>query len=680
MRDDPDMPSAVRRRHVLQGAAAAAAAATGVAGVDVRAQGNATPAGASSGVASGPPPLAAFFGPPSLSGSALSPDGKAVAMRVAGRSEGEHAVLVVLDLQTMQPTVVASFKDSGVASFAWVNERRLVFDVESDQSGPGLFAVDRDGKESRQLVETVRAFVQAGNASATRELPWNTRLLRVVGTPGSDDVYVIRPEEVSAEKIDYFKLQRLNTRSGRAVEVDTPLNAFDWTFDTEGRLRLVTTVRGSRVAVHLAPPGGGAEGWKVVAEFARFSPEAIQPRHVDAEGRIYVEAVHADKAALFTLDPATGKLSAQPVLASQGFDLHPEFLTDGARLLGWRYTVDAEVTQWLDPKLEALQAAIDGVLKATVNRLHLPRQGDSPWVLVEAFSDRQPQLALAYHRETKRFTRLGNERPGIEPRVMGSSDFVRIRARDGLEIPAYLTLPAGQAKTKLPLVVLVHGGPWLRGSSWRWQPEVQFLASRGYAVLQPEFRGSTGFGQRHFRAGFKQWGRAMQDDLADAAKWAIAQGVADPARIAIAGASYGGYATLMGLVRDPELFRCGVSWVGVTDPTLLYSVSWSDTTRDAKRHTLPELLGDPVADAQMLREASALTHAAKIRQPLLLAYGERDERVPLVHGERMRDALRPHNRNVEWVVYEKEGHGWWYPATRLDFWGRVEKFLARHLA
>jgi hypothetical protein len=118
------------------------------------------------------------------------------------------------------------------------------------------------------------------------------------------------------------------------VEVDTPLNAFDWTFDTEGRLRLVTTVRGARVAVHLAPAGGGADRWKVVAEFPRFAPEAIQPRHVDAEGRIYVEAVHADKAALFTLDPATGKLSAQPVLASQGFDLHPEFLTDGARLLG----------------------------------------------------------------------------------------------------------------------------------------------------------------------------------------------------------------------------------------------------------------------------------------------------------------------------------------------------------
>lgn len=678
MPDDTASTWCLPRRRVLQAAAAAAVVSSPCA----NAQGSASPApaGTTSRAASGPPPLAAFFGAPSLSGSALSPDGKAVAMRVAGRSEGEHAVLVVLDLQTMQPTVVASFKDAGVASFAWVNERRLVFDVESDQSGPGLFAVDRDGKESRQLVETVRAFVQAGSASATRELPWNTRLLRVVGTPGSDEVYVIRPEEVSAEKIDYFKLQRLNTRSGRAVEVDTPVNAFDWTFDTQGRLRLVTTVRGARVAVHLAPPGGGAEGWKVVAEFARFAPEAIQPRHVDAEGRIYVEAVHADKTALFTLDPAGGKLSAQPVLASQGFDLHPQFLTDGARLLGWRYTVDAEVTQWLDPKLEALQATIDGVLRATVNRLHLPSQGDSPWVLVEAYSDRQPKMGLVYHRETKRFTRLGNERPGIEPRAMGSSDFVRIRARDGLEIPAYLTLPAGKEKTKLSLVLLVHGGPWVRGASWGWHPEVQFLASRGYAVLQPEFRGSTGFGQRHFRAGFKQWGRAMQDDLADAAKWAIAQGVADPSRIAIAGASYGGYATLMGLVRDPELFRCGVSWVGVTDPMLLYSVSWSNTTRDAKRHTLPELLGDPVADAAMLREASALTHAAKIRQPLLLAYGERDERVPLVHGERLRDALRPHNRDVEWVVYEKEGHGWWYAATRLDFWGRVEKFLARHLA
>jgi dipeptidyl aminopeptidase/acylaminoacyl peptidase len=662
------------RRRVLQAAAAAAA----LAGTGAQAQGSGAAVAPAPTPAPVPAaaPLTAFFNQPSLSAAAMSPDGRAVAMRVAGSGEGEHAVLAVLDLQTMQPTVVAAFKDAGVGNFAWVNERRLVLDAESDHSGQGLFAVDRDGTSFRQLVETRVALWRVGGSSGTPELPWNTRMLRTVGTPGSDDVYVVRPEEMSAEKVDYFRLQRLNTRSGRAVAVDTPAQAFQWTFDAQGRPAFVTTRRGDRITVLRAD----GDQWKPVTEFALFSQAAIWPRHIDAQGTVYVEAARGDKQALYTMDPATGRLSAEPVLASQGFDLHPAILNDGSRVLGWRYTVDAEVTQWLDPKLEALQGTIDGALKSTVNRLGVPLRGDSPWVLVEAYSDRQPTLTLAFNRETRRFTRLGAARPAIDPRAMGSTDFVRIPARDGLEVPCYLTLPPGPKKTGLPMVVLVHGGPWLRGASWQWDAEVQFLASRGYAVLQPEFRGSTGFGDRHFRAGFKQWGLAMQDDLADCAKWAVDKGVADAKRIAIAGASYGGYATVMGLVRHPEIFRCGVSWVGVTDPMLLHSSTWTDITRDASRHQLSVVLGDPAADAELLKQASAMTHASRIRSPLMLAYGRLDRRVDLVHGERLRDALRPHNRDLEWVVYDDEGHGWWRTQTRLDFWGRVEKFLARHLA
>ncbi|MFM7533207.1 MAG: alpha/beta hydrolase family protein [Rubrivivax sp.] len=676
MNDDTSSAAPLPRRRVLQGAAAAAALAGAGAATHALAQVSTAAAPATAPAPPAAPPLSAFFNPPSLSAAAMSPDGRAVAMRVAGSGEGEHAVLAVLDLQTMQPTVVASFKDAAVRHFAWVNERRLVLDAESDHSGHGLFAVDRDGTSFRQLVETQWAFARAGGSSGTPELPWNTRMLRTVGTPGSDEVYVVRPEEMSAEKIDYFRLQRLNTRSGRAVEVRTPEHAYDWTFDAQGRLALVSTRRGERVTVHRSE----GEQWKAVSEFTLLSKDALAPRHIDAQGTVYAQALSGDKLALYTMDPATGRLSTEPVLASKGFDLHPVVLHDGARVRGWRYTVDAEVTQWLDPQLEALQGTIEGVLKSTVNRLGVPQRGDSPWVLVEAFSDRQPTLTLAFNRESRRFTRLGAARPAIDLRAMGAADFVRIPARDGLEIPCYLTLPPGPKKTGLPMVVLVHGGPWVRGASWQWDAEVQFLASSGYAVLQPEFRGSTGFGDRHFRAGFKQWGLAMQDDLADCAKWAVDKGVADAKRIAIAGASYGGYATVMGLARHPEIFRCGVSWVGVTDPALLHSSTWTDITRDAARHSLNVMLGDPAADAELLKQASALTHASRIRAPLILAYGRQDRRVDLVHGERLRDALRPHNREVEWVVYDDEGHGWWRPKTRLDFWARVEKFLARHLA
>lgn len=674
---DPAPGLAPTRRQVLQvGALALGAPALALSAAAARAQA-ATPAA--------PPPLEAFFQDPSLSDAALSPDGQAVALRIGGKGPKEAAVLAVLEFKTLQPTVVAAFQDAPVGRFSWVNDRRLVFDLQPPLAGPGLletgrglFAVDRDGTSMRQLVKTLTGFRQAGTEPmAGQPLDMATTFLRVADPAGGgDDIYVTRPREISADKVDYIELQRLNTRTGRVTDVDTPVHTFDWLFDERGRLRAVSTRKDGRVTVQLAE----GSGWKPLASFGELDAGALTLRHVSPDGTLYAEAAAGDKVALYTLDPATGKLSTQPVLSAQGFDLHPEFISDRKRLLGLRYTVDAEVTQWLDPALEGLQATIDGLLKSTVNRLSVPQHDDSPWVLVQAWSDRQPTMTLAWNRETRRFTRLGVTHPRIEARQMGSTQFVRIPARDGLEIPAYLTLPPGAEAKNLPLVVLVHGGPWLRGASWGWDPEVQFLASRGYAVLQPEFRGSTGFGARHFRAGWKQWGAAMQDDLADAAQWAVARGVADAKRVAVAGASYGGYAAVMGLVRHPEVFRCAVSWVGVTDPQMLFDVRWSDTRAHFKKYGMTRLIGDPATEAAALREASALTHAARIRQPLMLAYGAWDVRVPIIHGEKLRDAVRPHNRALQWVVYGNEGHGWARVENRLDFWGRVEKFLEQHIA
>ena len=628
-----------------------------------------------------PPPAEAFFEEPVLSGAKLSPDGRLVAMRVGGK--GQRARLAVLDTATMKATVVARFDEAHVGRFQWVNAQRLVFDLNTDLTGPGrvdlgsgLFAVNADASRFRQLVQTTgTSFVKSNDAD--KLLPWNTFLLRGVGSPDSDEVLVVKPEEISKERVGFIQLQRVNTLNGRMTEVDAPLHASEWTLDASGALRAALTSQADKVTVQWRGPSGA---WTQLAAYDRFSPNWLRPRYVAPDGRLYVEAPLGDKAAVFTLDPATGQRSATPVAASKDFDLHPTFIANDKRLLGLRYTIDAEVTQWLDADMKAAQAAIDTLLPASANRMHVPARGDSPFLLIEAFADVQPTVTYLYHQETRKLTRLGTSHPRIDPAQGGQTDFVRYKARDGLEIPAYLTLPPGGAKKNLPLVVLVHGGPWVRGADWDFDPEVQFLASRGYAVLQPEFRGSTGFGGKHFDAGIKQWGRAMQNDLADGARWAIAQGHADPKRICIAGASYGGYATLMGLVNDADLFRCGVSWVGVTDPQLLFSVSWSDITNESKKYGMNRLVGDPVADAALLKSVSPLEQAAKIKQPLLLAYGAWDVRVPLIHGEKLRDALKPHNPKVEWVVYKDEGHGWARPENRIDFWTRVEKFLARELA
>lgn len=626
------------------------------------------------------PAIESFFQEPLLSGALLSPDGRTLAMRVATR--GARSRLVALDLQSLKPTVVASFSDADIGQFQWVNERRLVFDLRTRLTGPGrvdigqgLFAVNADGEEFRQLVETRLSFVKS-HGGGTEQLPWNTHLYQTLSRQDSDDVFVTRPEEVSKDKVDYFKLLRLNTLTGRAREIDAPLHSQGWLLDAKGELRMATTYQGDQMTVQVRQADGR---WKALVERERYSANAWAPRYIGPDGQIYAEAQPTDKTGVYTLDAATGVLGRAAAAASKDFDLHPSFIANANKLLGLRYTIDAEITQWLDADMKALQMHIDTLLPATANRLGVPARGDSQWVLVEAFADVQPTLTYLYHRGTRKLSSVGAARPDIQAAQMGQTDFMRITARDGLPLPAYLTLPATGPKKGLPMVVLAHGGPWVRGASWRWDAEVQFLASRGYAVLQPEFRGSTGFGWKHFRAGWKQWGLAMQDDLADAARWAIVQGIADPQRICIAGASYGGYATLMGLAKEPELYRCGINWVGVSDIDLMYSVGWSDIHNEFKTLGMPRLIGDPVKDAERLKTASPLANAAKIKQPLLMAYGAWDVRVPLVHGEKLRDALKPHNPQVQWVVYEDEGHGWQKAETRIDFWGRVERFLNQHI-
>jgi dipeptidyl aminopeptidase/acylaminoacyl peptidase len=632
-------------------------------------------------LAAAPPPSEAFFSSPQIGDLQLSPAGTQLGMQL--RSKDGVMRLAVMDLATMKTKVVAAFDRLDVGVFSWVNDGRLVMELDPPLTGPGLaeygnglFAVNADGSLMRQLVDTSFKSFLSEEDHDTKRLPVYTRMLAALPDQDGNEVFVYRAEEISREKIDHFELKRLNTTNGRAKDIEAPEHSYDWTFDAKGDLRVALTRRGDQQDLHWKDADGK---WRVLRSFSYGSGDSIHPRLISADGTFYVEAQHRGRTALFRMDPASGKLDAAPLASSDEFDVHPDLIVRKGRLIGLRYAVDAEVTQWLDDGMKALQQRIDALLPATANRVTPALRGDLPFVLVESWADQQPRMGFIFNTEAGKLARLGSTHPAIDRQQMGQTDFVHYKARDGRRIPAYLTLPPGERRTALPLVVLVHGGPWVRGAEWRWDSEVQFLASRGYAVIQPEFRGSTGFGADHFEAGLRQWGQAMQDDLADAALWAVERGTADRKRIAIAGASYGGYAALMGLVKNPEIFRCGISWAGVTDIGLMYSVAWSDATEQAKRYEQWQLIGDPDKDAAMLKAASPLASAAAIKQPLLLAHGAWDVRVPIIHGEKLRDAIRAVNPKLEWVVYDEEGHGWRRPATRVDFWGRVERFLAANL-
>ncbi|MBQ5947856.1 S9 family peptidase [Massilia sp. ST3] len=635
-----------------------------------------------------PPPVSSFFTSSPFGEVKLSPDARNLAVRAS--APGRRDYLAVIDLQTNSAKIVASYSDGDIGGFEWVSSDRLIFDTREKGVGPGdmrfapgLYAVDRDGSDLVKLAERSMGGRTEGEGKGRKLLPWHTFLLGQRGAQDSDYAYVTSIVLDTSNKVRHVDLLRLNTRTGFAQTVPRPANVRGWILDHKGEPRVASSFEKDTITLHYREPASGE--WRTLASYPAYGDgrDALTPLGFGADGTLFVAArTGGDTTALHTLNLGTGKINPEPVLSAKGYDFDGGLVVDRARTLGVYFRTDAVSNEWFDAGMKQVQAAVDKLLPATVNVIDPPAQADAPWVLVQAYSDKVPPNYFVYNKATGMLNPIGTSRPAIQPAQMGGQQFVRYKARDGLEIPALLTLPAGAKAGKLPMVVMVHGGPYVRGSSWGWNPASQFLASRGYAVLEPEFRGSTGFGIKHFKAGFKQWGLAMQDDIADGVRWAVGKGIVDPQRVCIAGGSYGGYATLMGLVNDPDLYKCGIDIVGVTDIGLLFDNGWSfesDLPEEWKVYGMPVMIGDQVKDAAQFKATSPIQQAARIAQPLLLAYGGVDRRVPINHGTQFRDAVMRTNKQVEWIEYPEEGHGWSKPENQVDFWTRVERFLDKHI-
>jgi dipeptidyl aminopeptidase/acylaminoacyl peptidase len=634
------------------------------------------------------PPLASFFNVARVDQAALSPDGKLLAMIVTG--SGQREELAVVELDSAKVHAAAKFDNIDVHRFQWVNDKRLAFDtidydvgVEHSYFNPGLYAANFDGSDKLQLGDRYWETGLDGRVASARRhiLPGDTRLAHDLGAQKSSAVHVTSPK--NAGKSTVHDLLLLDTLTGKWDKIDSPDGTRTWAIDNQGALRMTVTLVDNKVSVYYRE--AGASAWKELPGFAALTDMrdvALPPLAFGPPGTLYLAARNGkDRTAVYAYDVASATFGAQPLISTD-YDFDGQFIMSGDKLLGFRVTTDADSTVWLDPAMKALQEEIDQRMDSTVNLLSVPTRATTPWVLVESYSDVRPKSYAVYNRVTKAISKIGDSVPDIVPAQMGRQEMVHYKGRDGLDIPALLTMPANGMRTQLPLVVLVHGGPWVRGNAWGWKAESQFLASRGYAVLEPFYRGSTGFGMRHYRAGWKQWGLAMQDDLADGAKWAIAQGLADAKRICIAGGDYGGYATLMGLAKDPQLFKCGVDWSGITDLAQLYPSTFKKyhflMERQRTIH-LPAMLGDEVRDAAQLAATSPINVAARIGQPLLMAHGGADGYVPEYDANAMFGAVRKHNPKAQWVLYKNEGHSWKTAQTRIDFWRRVEAFLKANI-
>ena len=301
---------------------------------------------------------------------------------------------------------------------------------------------------------------------------------------------------------------------------------------------------------------------------------------------------------------------------------------------------------------------------------------DETKAIVVTYSDKSRGTYYIYDVDDEKLTDLGKISPWLNEDQMADMQPIKYTSRDGLTIHGYLTIPKGSSGKNLPVVVNPHGGPWAR-DTWGYNSQVQFLANRGFAVFQMNFRGSTGYGRKFWEISFKEWGKSMQDDITDGVKWLIEQGIADPDRIAIYGASYGGYATLAGLTFTPDLYACGVDYVGVSNIfTLLETLPpyW-----ELGRQMMYEMIGNPETEKEILEAASPIFHVDSIRVPLFVAQGANDPRVKQAESDQIVEALRARGVEVPYMLKEDEGHGFYNEENQFDFYREMEQFLMKHI-
>ncbi len=604
-------------------------------------------------------PRAVLFGNPERMRPKLSPEGEQIAYIAPVDSVLN---LWIMKADGSEARQITYDTNRGVTEYFWAEngEDILYMQDKAGEENTHVYRLNVETEEVTDLTpfEEVKAYVSATD----RDQP-NTVIIEMNrNNPMFFDIYSC---DLQTGELTLLQENPGMTEDGSMV--------IGYMTDEDLNIRMMGTIDPDDGTIIIYLKDADAEEWE---EFVTYSAlDAVSPMRFskDGTGLYYQSNLESNTTRLLYQDLDTGEVTeiAHNMLADIGGVSFDPF-TGEPRSVSFHYL--RRNVKVLDP---SIQEDYDFLAEFHPGDFGITSRdnADSTWI-VAYFTPQSPAIYYLYDRTTSSMTYLFNAIPALDDYQLAEIQPLIIPARDGHELPSYLTLPPGADEEALPVVLYVHGGPWAR-DYYGYEPFAQMLANRGFAVLQVNFRASSGFGKEHLNAGNREWGALMQDDLTDAVNWAVDQGIADPDRVVIMGGSYGGYATLAGVTFTPDLYCAGVDFFG---PSNLITFRETVPPYWKPLDALMDIrIGDMDEDSLMLEERSPLNYVENITVPMLIVQGANDPRIVQAESDRMVAALRDNGNEVYYVVYENEGHGFAIEANRLEFAGRIEEFLFNHV-
>ncbi len=598
-------------------------------------------------------PLKDFFKNPTATGYQLSPDGKHIAYVAPYKSRMN---IYIRPIHSEETTRITSIEDRDISGFFWGNNTRI------------LYVRDFGGDENFHIL--------ASNIDGSNDVdltPFDGVRAQIINDLDQDEDHIIIG--LNKRNPQIFDPYRLNVNTGDLEMIaENPGNITSWMVDHAGKIRIAIATDGVNESIMYRATE--QEEFRIILT-TNFR-ETLAPLFFTFDNQYIYAASNLgrDKSAIIKFDIANNQ-ELEEIYAHPEVDVTElHYSKKKKQLSSIAYTTWKRQFHFLSEERAALQKRFQQKLDGQVGIVSYNKNEDI--LLLRTYSDRSLGAYYIYNSNKDTLQKIAEVSPWLPEGELSEMKPIQYQSRDGLTIHGYLTLPKGLPAENLPIVVNPHGGPWVR-DNWGFNPEIQFLANRGYAVLQMNYRGSTGYGRAFWEAGFKKWGLEMQDDITDGVNWLIEKGIADKDKVAIYGGSYGGYATLAGITLTPDVYACAIDYVGVSN--LFTFMNTIPPYWEPYRATLYAMVGNPddPADHKRMKATSPVYHIDKIKAPLLIAQGAKDPRVAQAESDQMVEALRKNGIDVIYLLKENEGHGFRNEENKFEFYEAMENFLNKYL-